>query len=159
MRIVVLFTMLAGVAGACDATLWKNVYHSDRLPDKADCRTVGGTIRNFKAEADGDYHVRFVADDASLINAKNTSEQGGALVVEPICQNKPTQRDAMTPCKSYKGPKFDMKKFCPGAPSRLAIGKSATCKNPPHLEISGFYTVDSEHGWMELHSVSEIKIK
>src|SRR5690349_20529705 len=99
-------------AKACDATVWKAVYHPDRLPDNSDCRTITGTIKNFKAEVDGDYHIRLVVSDKSLVNAKNDQEQGGALVAEPICQYTPTQADAIQPCKLYKGPKIDMSKIC-----------------------------------------------
>lgn len=150
-------------ATGCDAHLWQFVYHPQRLPTKTDCRTVTGSIRNFVAEGDGDYHIRFIPDDKTLVNATNKQQQKGALVVEPICQNTPTQPDAIQPCQGYDGPKFGMKTFCPGAantppaPPQGHEGKTYTCKNPPHLQITGFYTIDNDHGWMELHTVSNIQ--
>lgn len=59
-------------------------------------------MKNFVAEGDGDYHIRFIVTDKSLVNAKNQSEQGGALVLEPVCQNKPTQSDAIQPCQGLQ---------------------------------------------------------
>lgn len=151
-------------APSCDGSLWTFVYHPDRLPAKKDCRTITGKIRNFKAEADGDLHIRLVVDDKTLVNAKNDAEQGGALVAEPICQFKPTQTDAIQPCKNYKGPKLSMSQACPGAPSKSSApakgkeAKTVTCKNPPLVKITGFYTIDNDHGWMELHTVSKIEL-
>src|SRR5579872_7099082 len=148
----------------CDDSLWKFVYHPSRLPAKNDCRVLSGTIKNFVAEGDGDYHIRFMPDDKSLVNAKNHSEQGGALVVEPVCQNPPTQSDAKVPCKGYSGPKFSMSAFCPGAantppaPPPGRHGKTYICENPPRVRITGFYTIDNDHGWMELHTVNKIEL-
>ena len=151
-------------SATCNADLWNFVYNPQRLPAKTDCRTLTGTIKNFVVEPDGDFHIRFIVDDTSLVNEKNNSEEGGALVVEPICQNTPTQADAIQPCKGYNGPKFAMSQFCPGAPNRPSApkgvkegeGKTHTCKNPPRVQITGFYTIDNDHGWMELHTVSNI---
>jgi hypothetical protein len=154
-------------SGGCDASLWKFVYNPARLPAKNDCRAVPGIIENFVAEGDGDYHIRLIPDDKSLLNNKNKAKKGGqhgALVAEPICQNVPTQDDAIEPCKGYTGPKPNMSEFCPGAPDRPpAPAKGAqsithTCKQPPRVRITGFYTIDNDHGWMELHTVSKIEI-
>ena len=154
------------LAPGCDATLWKFVYHPSRLPAKNDCRVVTGTIKNFVAEADGDYHIRLIPDDKSLINQQNLKQEGGALVVEPICQSTPTQADAKKPCQGYNGPKFSMSAFCPGAPNHPAApvevpgqqNPTFVCKNPPRVQITGFYTIDNDHGWMEQHTVSSIKL-
>jgi len=153
-----------GASATCDAHLWNFVYNPSRLPAKGDCRAVTGKIRNFVAESDGDYHIRFLPDDKSLVNAENIRQQGGALVVEPICQNTPTQADAKKPCQGYDGPKFGMATFCPGAantPPASPVnkqGKTYTCKKPPPIRISGYYTIDNDHGWMELHTVTKIEL-
>jgi hypothetical protein len=128
-------------AGAIQVTdrFWP--YERGRLPTKDDCRAVTGKIKNFKPEADGDYHIRFIPDDGTAVNDKNTSEQGGALVAEPICQNAPSQADAKEPCKGYSGPKFQMAQFCPSAPNTPpapAAGKedrTYACRNAPRTRI------------------------
>ena len=149
---------------SCDASLWRFVHNPSRLSTKDDCRAVVGTIKDFKPEPDGDYHIRFIPDDKTLVNGKNNNEQGGALVAEPICQNTPTRRDAIQACQGYSGPKFSMGQFCPGAPKNTRApakgkgGRTYTCKNPPRVQITGFYTIDSGRGWMELHPVSKIEL-
>lgn len=132
----------------CDPALWKYVYHPQRLPTKNDCRTVSGTVMWVKHEPDGDYHIRLAEDyvgkgnrimpSVAPVNAKNIS---GYLVVEPICQTagmpKPTQADAVQGCAQYvkdNQPQFPMP----------TIGQ--------HITVTGFYTQDLQHSWMEIHS-------
>jgi hypothetical protein len=57
--------------------------------------TVAGTIKNARAERDGDYHITVDLDIPfrNLLNAKNKSGQHGFLVVEPVCENPVTQPD------------------------------------------------------------------
>lgn len=126
-------------APQCDETLWKYVYHPQRLPTKNDCRTVSGTVAWVKHEPDADYHIRLQLDDPSSapVNSKNI---GGFLVVEPICQTegllKPTQADAVQGCVQYvkdNQPQFPMP----------TVGQ--------HRTVTGFYTQDLQHGWMEMH--------
>lgn len=123
--------------GNCDSSLWQFVYHPNRLPTRDDCRTVKGIVMWDKAEPDGDYHIRLQLDDpnSAPVNDKNI---GGYLVVEPICQNAPTQQDAIQPCSGYTGGHWQIP----------AVGS--------HLEVTGFYTLDAQHGWMEIHAVSEL---
>jgi hypothetical protein len=81
----------------CDDTLMKHVYHPDRLVTKKGCITVTGKITKKIIEKDGDIHIRLKLNpgqEADLINAKNKSAQGGALVFEPVCVKKVVQLDA-----------------------------------------------------------------
>src|SRR5437868_4686402 len=81
-----------------------HVYHPQRLHLLAGCReqTLTGVIKRSKPEADGDFHIQLLVD-ASLrdpqggpyINAENTRQQAGALVLEPVCENQITQKDAV----------------------------------------------------------------
>lgn len=124
----------------CDPSLWLFVYHPDRLPTKDDCRNVMGIVKWDKVEPDGDYHIRLQLDDpnSAPVNAKNI---GGYLVVEPICQTKNIpQSDAVGPCASYNGPLFPLP----------IVGR--------HYSVSGFYTEDLQHSWMEIHAVSHLDL-
>lgn len=135
----------------CDAGLWDHVYagdprrfHSpkDRLQIIQDCITVTGTIMHAKAEPDGDYHITVDLDVPfrNLLNARNQSGQHGFLVVEPVCENPVTQRDTKKEgvCLGFHQTVF-MKDM---------IGK--------HVEITGAYVTDMEHGWNEIHPVTAI---
>ena len=58
----------------------------DRLEERKGCVTVTGVITKKLKEKDGDYHVRLKLDpgqNSDLLNARNKSKQGGALVFEP----------------------------------------------------------------------------
>jgi hypothetical protein len=149
-------------ANGCDPSLWQFVYNSARLPNKTDCRAVTGTIQSVLREADGDYHIRFVPEEKGLTNAQNDQQQGGALVAETVCQFAPTQADAIQPCSNYRGPKFDMNQLCPTGPSQSNAQSTASqervCANPPRIRITGYYTIDTDHGLMELHPVSGIEV-
>ncbi len=127
--------------GPCDASLWYHVYHPYRLKVIDECKTVTGTIKNFVQEADGDFHVRLDVDDKSLINQANVKGQHGYLLLEPICQNAPTQEDADQPCQTYSGPYFNISHY---------VGK--------HVKVTGSYVSDLDHdGWMEIHPISSIE--
>lgn len=123
-------------------TLMKHVYHSDRLVEEKGCITATGVIVKKLKEKDGDFHVRLKLDpgqDADLINDTNVSVQGGSLVFEPICVNKVTQKSAMKACK-----KFHQKI---GLPNK-----------GDHVEVTGIHMLDTEHGWLEIHPVTKIKL-
>lgn len=90
-------------------------------------------------EKDGDFHVRLKLDpghDADLINDKNNSIQGGNLVFERICVNKVTQKSAMKACKDFH--------------QKIML--------PNHVEVIGIHMLDTEHGWLEIHPVTKIKL-
>jgi hypothetical protein len=125
-----------GTSG-CDAALWDYVYHPQRLQIVEACKTVEGVVQKVLHEADGDLHIRLDVEDKSLLNEKNFSGQHGLLVLEPICQTTPTQRDAIGPCRGYSGPMFEV---------------SAGMR----VRVTGPYVLDSEHGWMEIHPVTSL---
>lgn len=126
----------------CDSSLWSHVYHPYRLKVIEKCKTVTGTIKNFVHEADGDFHVRLDVDDKSLVNQANIDGQHGYLLLEPICQNAPTQEDADEPCQDYTGPYFNVSQF---------VGK--------HVAVTGSYVSDIDHdGWLEIHPVTSIEV-
>ena len=122
--------------------LMKHVYHPDRLVEQKGCVTVTGVIVKKLKEKDGDFHVRLKLDpgqDADLINEKNNSIQGGNLVFEPICVNKVTQKSAMKACKNFH--------------QKISLPNKGD-----HVEVTGIHMLDTEHGWLEIHPVTKIKL-
>jgi hypothetical protein len=126
-------------ATACGTNLkeeWDHVYHPDRLDVKEQCKVVTGVIDEVRSEKDGDYHIRLRLDpgQGDLLNAKNEEVQGGDLVVEPICEHKVTQADAVASCENFAG----------------GVKKP---KKGQHVRVAGSYVHDTEagHGWMEIH--------
>jgi hypothetical protein len=128
-------------AAACDPTLWRHVYHPARLKVVRACLTVQGTILRVRHERDGDLHILLVPDTAFRWTLKpaNVARQHGALVLEPVCVDPPTQADAKPACAGYRSP--------------LVV--------PPvgaHVRVTGAYVLDVEHGsWAELHPVTSIE--
>src|ERR1700739_1644166 len=99
-------------AAACDSSLWSHVYHPTRLMVKAECVTVTGTIVDatsgrqsdgVRHAADGDTHGWLKVDPQfhSMLNAGNTSAEGGNVVLEIICRYPVTQKDAQSACSRY----------------------------------------------------------
>lgn len=127
-------------SSACDESLWNHVYNPQRLHRIEDCKTVTGTVAAIKKEADGDYHIRLTLDApfANLINQKNIDGQHGDLVLEPVCQNKITQADAVDACNGFTYPVY-------------------IPKTGEHVKVLGDYVLDSQHGWNELHPVYSIE--
>ena len=86
-------------------------------------------------EKDGDTHGWLKLDPqfASLINAGNTSDEGGNLVFEIVCKFPVTQADAKAACQGFQ--------------SSVHI--------PPigsHVRIVGQYVQEKKHKkWMEIH--------
>lgn len=138
-------------APACDSTLWNHVYHPTRLMVKAACVTVTGTIVDatsgrqsdgVRHEADGDTHGWLKVDPQfeSMLNAGNTSAEGGNLVFEIICRYPVTQKDAQSACSGYTDHV--------GLP---AVGS--------HVSLTGTYVQDTFHAqWNEIHPVSSISV-
>lgn len=120
-----------------------NVYHPYRLHVVRACLTVTGTVVAVRHEQDGDIHfnVRLDPADAGLVNDRNVSEEGGALVAEIVPADEPG-------CS-------------PGQPPRPASGTYdyGTCtgadETAPSLgarvSVTGPYVLDADHGWMEVH--------
>jgi preprotein translocase subunit YajC len=125
----------------CDSGLWEHVYNKKRLKVIEECKIVTGTILRSKKEEDGDLHIQLKPDagQESLLNDKNYEIQKGALVVEPICINEVIQKNAKLPCQGYIN-----NVFIPG--------------RGDHVSVKGSYVQDMEHGWMEIHPVTEIKL-
>ena len=112
----------AGVPGSasmvgCGDARWEHVYNPTRLTVKQDCITVTGTIVDATAteshhqpdgvrhEGDGDTHGWLKVDPefSSLLNAGNTSNEGGNLVFELVCHFPVTQADAKPACNGFPG--------------------------------------------------------
>lgn len=135
----------------CDAGLWAHVYPGDtrrfktpqdRLKVINDCITVTGVLYSSKPEKDGDLHIRLTVDPEfeSLLNDKNKSAQMGKLVIEPVCQNAPVQKDTVE------------EKSCNGFTQKLDIPAIGT-----RVSVTGPYVIDQEHGWCEIHYVQSIR--
>jgi hypothetical protein len=122
---------------------------------KQDCLTVTGTIVDATAppsqhqpdgvrhEPDGDTHGWLQVDPsfASLINAGNTSAEGGNLVFEIVCHYAVTQTDA--------------KPACAGFTDHTAIPAVGS-----HVAITGSFVTEKNHAkWNEIHPVSSIKVQ
>ena len=139
-------------AGHCDPVLMRHVYHPTRLTMLAACKTVTGVIDLIRLpEPDGDTHVniRLDAGQEGLVHRPgvapgssqdytNTRFQHGDLVTEAICQHPVIQPNAKAACAGF----HDAIKIPP-------VGA--------HVEVTGVYVLDQDHGWTELHPVSAIK--
>jgi hypothetical protein len=112
------------------------VYHPARLAVLAACIRVTGTIAFVRDEADGDLHLGLALDApyARLVVAANAGAERGDLVIEPVCELRVTQTDAITTCAADPDP-------LRGLPS---LGE--------HVWMEGRYVADLQHGgWRELH--------
>ena len=103
------------------------------------CKTVTGTVMAVKREKDGDYHIRVKLDSGqeNLLNEKNIQVQHGCLVLEIICGCEVTQKDAIEPCQGY-------------------VNNVRVPEKGEHVQVTGSYVYDAEHGWMEIHPVTKI---
>jgi hypothetical protein len=144
----------ANMVGCSDGR-WQHVYNPTRLVVKQDCLTVTGTIVDATAtqsthqpdgmrhEGDGDTHgwLRVDPPFASLINAGNTSDEGGNLVFEIVCHYSVKQTDAKPAC----------------------VGFTDHTTIPPvgsHVAVTGTFVTEKNHAkWNELHPVSRITVQ
>jgi hypothetical protein len=135
-------------SGPCpDATT--HVYKPERLQLLAGCQvvTARGVIQAERKEVDGDLHVLLKPDADSLdplgghwVNAANSGEELGDLVMEPVCELPVTQVDAASACAGYRNPLV--------VP---AVGS--------HVAASGYWVSDREHGgWAELHPLTGLVV-
>jgi hypothetical protein len=122
-----------------------HVYSPDRLQLLAACIELTGTIDLEKAQPDGDYHVRLHLDPGQTcagqpcIDADNVSQQGGDLILEPVCENPITQADAVAACQGYHNP--------------LVLPQVNS-----HVRVMGPFVLDTDHGWNEIHPLESIAI-
>lgn len=139
----------------CGDGLWQHVYHPSRLLVKQDCVTVTGVIVDATAgqanhqadgmrhEPDGDTHGWLQVDPqfAAMINAGNTSDEGGNLVFEIVCHYTVTQPDAQSACSGFA----DHTTIPP-------VGS--------HVAITGTFVQEKNHKqWNEIHPVSRIQVQ
>ncbi len=122
-----------------------HVYSPDRLQLLAPCIELTGTIDSETPQADGDYHVRLHLDPGQTcagqpcLDADNASQQGGDLILEPVCENPITQADAVAACQGYHNP--------------LVL--------PPvgsHVSVMGPFVLDTDHGWDEIHPLESVTV-
>lgn len=129
--------------GQCNVSLWNHVYRRTRLKVINSCVTLTGTVVSMQPEPDGDVHVRLKPDAkfASLLNALNKSKAGGALVIEPVCDHRPTQADAISACLGFS------QHF-----AGLKVGH--------HVKVTGAYVTDtgSGKGWREIHPITAVVV-
>ncbi len=127
----------------CDASLWSHVHDQERLQIAAPCKTVTGVITDFHQNDDGDIDIRVAVDPpyAGLLNGGNVSDLSGHLQTEAICQapiaaNVP---DALRACRNFTG--------------TIQVPAVGT-----RVQITGVYTFDTNHGWMEIHPISVLTV-
>ncbi len=123
---------------ACGTALWRHVYHPDRLRLVRRCMTVRGRVTELRWEPDGDLHI-LLATRPGLVNADNDRYEHGDLVLEEICQGSVTQADAVAACR--------------GVPHDLTVPSVGE-----RVSVSGPYVLDADHGWMEIHPVTNLTI-
>ncbi|MFO1533169.1 MAG: hypothetical protein ABR562_05670 [Thermoplasmatota archaeon] len=131
---------------ACDESLWAHVYNPERLQDAEpgrhhQCLKVTGTVTSIRREDDGDDHIRVHLDAGfeRLLDQRNIDGQHGDLVVEPVCVHEVTQSDAVQSCAAFG--------------SKVTIPKVSD-----RVEVVGVWILDTQHGWMELHPVTSIRV-
>lgn len=124
-------------AAACRPTDQdRYVYHPARLQLLAACLRVTGTVAFIRKEADGDLHIGLALDARyeHLVVAANQGAERGDLVIEPVCELRVTQTDAIAICAADRDP-------LRGLPT---LGE--------HVWMEGRYVADQDHGgWRELH--------
>jgi hypothetical protein len=128
----------------CDPTLWTHVYDPSRLKVSSSCQTVTGVIASEHASDDGDIDMPLTLDApfTNLLNKGNMTDLGGNLNIEAICQAAFHSDIPAAPvaCGSFKG-------------SVLIPPVGA------HVQVTGSYVLDTNHGWMEIHPASVITVR
>jgi hypothetical protein len=97
----------AATPDACRSTDQdRYVYHPARLQVLAACIRVTGTVAFIREEADGDLHIGLALDTAfeHLVVATNQGAEQGDLVIEPVCELRVTQTDAIAICATDRDP-------------------------------------------------------
>lgn len=115
----------------CDVTLWRHVYHPQRLKILDDCLEVAGYVLSVRQEPDGDAHIMIYLDvplDGNI-----------TLVTEAICVYPVQQADAVQACVGFH--------------NRVSI--------PPiesHVVVVGTHVLDTNHGWEEIHPITSLEV-
>ena len=129
-------------AGQCDPSLWPHMHDVQRIKTVTACMTVTGTIASVSTSDDGDYDMQLTLDPGfgSLLNAANVSKLNGNLQIEAICQAPihPDVPDALRTCANFTG--------------MVPIPRVGA-----HVQVTGVYVLDSDHGWMEIHPISVLR--
>lgn len=135
-------------ARGCDDSLWRYVYSPGRFDAVRACVTVTGTIVSTTPSKDGDVHikVRLSPRYRHLLNRFNHTEQGGNLVVEPICQRTPEIGPAKVACGEFR-----QRIRIPRPGTRVSITGALVIDR--RVKIRGEWT----HGWREIHPVTSIR--
>lgn len=118
-------------APMCDTTLWKHVYHPQRLQILDSCLEVAGYILSVRQEPDGDAHIKIFLDVPLDSNQ--------LLVTEAICVYPVVQADAVQACAGFHN----------------------VVKIPPiesHVVIVGTHVLDKNHGWEEIHPITSLEV-
>ena len=130
----------AAPAVDCDSSKWAHVYDPDRLQVLDRCKVVTGTIVERNADPDGDEHMLLKLDSGQeqLLQKKNYTKKGGALVVEVVCVNNITRKRAMGACDGY-------------------VNGVQLPNVGDKVRITGSYVIDTHNGWAEIHPASKIE--
>jgi CarboxypepD_reg-like domain len=128
----------------CDATLWNHVYDPTRLKINRTCQTVTGVIATQHSSDDGDIDMQLTVDPpfANLLNKGNMANLNGNLQIEAICQAR-VHDDNPAAGRS-----------CAGFMGSVPIVPVGT-----HIQVTGSYVLDTNHGWMEIHPISVLTIQ
>ena len=97
-------TAYAAVTPTCDKSLWQHVFLPTRLHIVNSCISATGVIKSIHVENDGDFHIKLLADNSSLINQANIKFENGDLVLEAICQNTVSRSEVGSACDNFNHP-------------------------------------------------------
>ncbi len=124
----------------CDPTLWSHVHDPTRLTISDACRTVTGTVMTHHSNDDGDIDMQVALDPQfeSMLVTGNRTSLNGRLQVEAVCQ---------APVIKYS------EAACAGFAGTVPIPADGT-----RVQITGSFVLDTNHGWMEIHPVSVIRV-
>ncbi|HEV8282784.1 MAG TPA: hypothetical protein VGQ09_00665 [Chitinophagaceae bacterium] len=125
----------------CDKKLWNFVWEPERLKVLDKCKTVTGIIVEKNADPDGDEHMllKLDASQQNLLKKKNYTKKDGNLVIEAVCINHITRKEAKGICKGY-------------------INHVQLPNVGDHVKVTGSYVLDSHNGWTEIHPITKVEI-